>query len=71
MNGYPLKFIFSIIKNRIKTLESRTNLDQNREDNNNESESNSNSKKKFFTIPYLSKVSEKFKKNFHIYMALI
>ena len=26
-NGYPLKFIFSTIKNKIKTLESRTNLD--------------------------------------------
>ena len=66
-NGYPLKFIFSTIKNRIKTLENRTNLDQNREENNNECDSNANSKKKFFTIPYLSKVSEKFKKLSHIH----
>ena len=46
-------------------MESRTNLDQNREENNNERDSNS--KKKFFTIPYLSKVSEKFKKLSHIH----
>ncbi|KAG5317259.1 MOS1T transposase, partial [Pseudoatta argentina] len=57
----------STIKNRIKTLESRTNLDQNREENNNERDSNANSKKKFFMIPYLSKVSEKFKKLSHIH----
>ncbi|KAG5341193.1 ELOV1 protein, partial [Acromyrmex charruanus] len=31
-NGYPLKFIFSTINNRIKTLENRTNPDQNREE---------------------------------------
>ena len=66
-NGYPLKFIFSTINNRIKTLESRTNLDQNREENNNECDSNANSKKKFFTIPYLNKVSEKFKRLSHIH----
>ena len=36
MNGYPLEFIFSTIKNRIKTLENRTNLDKNSECNNNE-----------------------------------
>ncbi|KAG5309731.1 MOS1T transposase, partial [Pseudoatta argentina] len=42
MNGYPLEFIFSTIKNRIKTLENRTNLDKNSECNNNESDSNSN-----------------------------
>ena len=60
MNGYPLKFTFSTIKNRIKTLENRTNLDKNSECNNNENDSNFNLKKKFFLIPYLSKVSEKF-----------
>ena len=66
MNGYPLKFIFSTIKNKIKTLENRMNLDKNSEYNNNESDSNSNLKKKFFIILYLSKVSEKFKKLSHI-----
>ena len=54
MNGYPLEFIFSTIKNRIKTLENRTNLDKNSECNNNESDFNSNLKKKFFIISYLS-----------------
>ena len=48
MNGYPLEFIFSTIKNRIKTLENRSNLDKNGEHNNNESDSNFNLKKKFF-----------------------
>ena len=65
-NGYPLKFIFSTINNRIKTLENRTNLDQNRKEINNECDSNVTSKK-FFTIPYLGKVSEKFKKLSHVY----
>ena len=60
MNGYPFEFIFSTIKNRIKTLENRTNLDKNSECNNNENDSNSNLRKKFFVIPYLSKVLEKF-----------
>ena len=66
MNGYPLEFIFSTMKNKIKTLENRTNLNKNSEYNNNESDSNSNLKKKFFIISYLSKVSEKFKKLSHI-----
>ena len=44
-------------------MENRTNLDQNREEINNECDS----KKKFFTIPYLGKVSEKFKKLSHVY----
>ena len=51
-------------QHRIKTLENRTNPDQNREENNNEYDSN---KKKFFTIPYLSKISEKFKKLSYIH----
>ena len=63
-NGYPLKFVFSTINNRIKNLENRTNPDKNREGNNNEYDSN---KKKFFAIPYLSKVSEKFKKLAYIH----
>ena len=65
MNGYPLEFIFSIIKNRIKTIENRTNLDKNSECNNNENDSNSHLRKKFFVISYLSKVSNKFKKLSH------
>ncbi|KAG5347708.1 SETMR methyltransferase, partial [Acromyrmex charruanus] len=65
MNGYPLEFIFSTMKNRIKTLENRTNLDKNSECNNNESDSNSDLKKKFFIIPYLIKVSEKLNKLSH------
>ena len=65
MNGYPLEFIFSTIKNRIKTLENRINLDKNNDCNNNENDSNSNLRKKFFVISYLSKVSEKFKKLSH------
>ena len=48
MNGYPLEFIFSTIKNRIKTLENRINLDKNSEWNNNENDSNSNLRKKVF-----------------------
>ena len=40
-------------------MENRTNLDQNRKEINNECDSNVTSKK-FFTIPYLGKVSEKF-----------
>ena len=67
MNGYPLEFIFSTIKNRIRTLENRINLDKNSEWNNNENDSNSNLRKKFFVIPYLSKVSKKF----HIVRTLI
>ena len=58
MNGYPLEFIFSTIKNRIRTLENRINLDKNSEWNNNENDSNFNLRKKFFVISYL-----KYRKN--------
>ena len=61
-NGYPLKFVFSTINNRIKTLANRINLEENHGENN----SNSNSKK-FFTISYFGGVSEKFKKLSHIH----
>jgi len=62
INGYSLEFIFSTIKNRIKTLENRINLDKNSDCNNKENDSKSNLIKKFFVISYLSKVSEKFNK---------
>ena len=45
-------------------MENRTNPEKNREVNNNDYDAN---KKKFFTIPYLSKVSEKFKKLAYIH----
>ena len=64
INSYPLEFICSTIKNRIKTLENRINLDKNSDWNNNENDSNSNLRKKFF-VPYLSKVSKKFNKLSH------
>ncbi|KAG5324957.1 SETMR methyltransferase, partial [Pseudoatta argentina] len=58
INGYPLEFIFSTIKNRIKTLENqfRINLDKNSDWNNNEHDSNSNLRKKFFVIPVYNEV---------------
>ena len=59
-NGYPLKFIFATIKNRIKTLQNRSKKC------NKEIDSNVNSKK-FLVVPYLSKVSEKFKKLSHVF----
>jgi len=62
INGYSLEFIFSTIKNRIKTLENRINLDKNSDCNNKENDSKSNLIKKFFVISYLSKISEKFNK---------
>ena len=40
INGYPLKFLFSTINNRIKTLENRTNPEKNREVNNNDYDAN-------------------------------
>lgn len=62
-NGYPLKFIFATIKNRIKTLQNRSKKC------NKEIDSNVNSKK-FLVVPYLSKVSEKFKKLSLMFMIL-
>ena len=45
--------------------ENEWNLDKNSECNNNENDLNSNLRKKFFVIPYLNKISEKFKKLSH------
>ncbi|KYN28656.1 hypothetical protein ALC57_01909 [Trachymyrmex cornetzi] len=59
MNGYPLEFIFSMIINRIKTLENRIISNNNNDEN--------EIVKKFFVISYLNNVSEKFKKISHNY----
>ena len=50
-NGYPLSFIFSTIHNRIKYhINKFNNLNKNKDD----------TEKKFFTIPYVNTISERF-----------
>ena len=50
-NGYPLRFIFSTIHNRIKYhINKFNNLNKNKDD----------TEKKFFTIPYVNTISERF-----------
>ena len=58
-NDYPLQFLFKTIKNRIKTLSRKKNFNTINEHNIN-SNGNSSEMKKYFTIPYLNKTSEKF-----------
>ena len=57
--GYPLQFLFKTIKNRIKTLSRKNKIDTINEHNLN-SNLNTSEKKKYYTIPYLKKTSEKF-----------
>ncbi|KYN30216.1 hypothetical protein ALC57_00353 [Trachymyrmex cornetzi] len=59
-NGYPLDIIFSTINNRIKMLSRKKNVYVNDTINNNDSNDNNNIKK-YFTIPYINEISEKFK----------
>ncbi|KYN41474.1 hypothetical protein ALC56_04115, partial [Trachymyrmex septentrionalis] len=59
-NGYPLQFLFKTINNRIKTLSRKKNFDTINEHNLNSNMTTSTEKKKFFTIPYLKGMSEKF-----------
>ncbi|KYN30147.1 hypothetical protein ALC57_00388, partial [Trachymyrmex cornetzi] len=61
LNGYPLNIIFSTINYRIKTLSERKNLYNNKKNVNKKIE-DSNLIKKYFTIPYIQNVSEKFKR---------
>ncbi|KYN22022.1 hypothetical protein ALC57_05589 [Trachymyrmex cornetzi] len=61
LNGYPLNIIFSTINYRIKTLSERKNLYNNKKNVNKEIE-DSNLIKKYFTIPYIQNISEKFKR---------
>ena len=50
-NEYPLRFIFSTIHNRIKYhINKINNLNKNKDD----------TEKKFFTIPYVNMISERF-----------
>ena len=50
-NGYSLRFIFSTIHNRIKYhINKINNLNKNKDD----------TEKKFFTIPYVNTISERF-----------
>ena len=59
-NGYPLQFLFKTINNRIKTLSRKKHFDTINEHNFNTNTDISTEKKKFFTIPYLKRTSEKF-----------
>ena len=60
-NGCPLKFLFTTMNNRIKILSLKKNFDFIKEQNVNSNVDSSIINKKFFTIPYLKKTSEKFK----------
>ncbi|KYM96032.1 hypothetical protein ALC62_03912 [Cyphomyrmex costatus] len=51
LNGYPLDFIFTTIKNRLKFHINKISSNNN----------NNNSLKKFFAIPFVDSVSNKFK----------
>ncbi|KYQ60037.1 hypothetical protein ALC60_00918 [Trachymyrmex zeteki] len=69
LNNYPLDIIFSTINNRIKKLSIRKDVHKNNFNNNNEL--NELNKKKYFTIPFINKNSDKFsniasKNNFKI-----
>jgi len=55
---YPLPFIFSTINTRIKQIEQQEKT-RNTEDNH-RVPTNINNKKDFFTIPYISTISESF-----------
>ncbi|KYQ59136.1 hypothetical protein ALC60_01852 [Trachymyrmex zeteki] len=57
MNGYPLDTIFSTINNRITKLSSRKNVYENIDNNN---ESIDPNRRKYFTIPFMNTVSDKF-----------
>ncbi|KYN29872.1 hypothetical protein ALC57_00681 [Trachymyrmex cornetzi] len=62
LNGYPLNIIFSTINYRIKTLSKRKNLYKNKNNVNKEIEDSNLIIKKYFTIPYIQNISEKFKR---------
>ncbi|KYN19367.1 hypothetical protein ALC57_08283 [Trachymyrmex cornetzi] len=68
MNDYPLDFIFNIINYRLKSLVPKKTFKQkNNTDTNNEDE-----KKIWFTIPYLNKISDRFRvviKNLNVSLA--
>ena len=58
----PLQFIFSTMTERIKTLANKkTALNENITFINNDSNSNNDQLKTWFTIPYVSPLSEKFR----------
>ena len=58
-NGYSLQLLFKIIKNRIKFLSNKNKFETINEYDR-ESNLNSVGNKKYFSIPYLQGVSEKF-----------
>lgn len=60
-NDYPLDFIFITINNRIKSLSHKYNLEENTQENSNNN-FNNNRTKRFFAVPYLNKISKKFKR---------
>jgi len=64
-NGYPLQFLFATTNNRIKTLSVKKNFNFIKEHNVNSYADTSTINKKFFTIPYLKRTSEKFKLTLH------
>lgn len=55
-NGYPLKFIFNVLRNRLKTLFYNINSNFNKDVQLDETERIS-----YFTISYVPRISEKFK----------
>ncbi|KYN27980.1 hypothetical protein ALC57_02616 [Trachymyrmex cornetzi] len=57
-NGYPLNIIFSTINLRIKKLSKRRNIYVNNMFS--ENDTDVCNERKFFTIPYIDKISEKF-----------
>ncbi|KYN12186.1 hypothetical protein ALC57_15637, partial [Trachymyrmex cornetzi] len=58
-NGYPLNLIFNTINKRIKCLSRRKKVYNNSSQNSD----NDNSINKYFTVPYIKNISEKFKSN--------
>ncbi|KYN17404.1 hypothetical protein ALC57_10305 [Trachymyrmex cornetzi] len=68
MNNYPLDFIFNIINYRLKSLVHKKIFKQK----NNTETDNEDEKKIWFTIPYLNKISDRFRgvvKNLNVSLA--
>ena len=65
-NGYPLQLLLKIIKNRIKFLSNKNKFETINEYDR-KSNLNSVGNKKYFSIPYLQGVSEKFNRALNKY----